>query len=167
MSMGTGLYMPPMMLPTGMQHIPGQHFPHFPPMGVGMGMGMGFGMGMLEMGNGSSMMQVPPMHNMQFPCPPLSRPNSFPPMPGSNIQMFGHLSQGMPMSMPPAPFVPPAEGPFTKSVLVPDVSVTATAAEVPGSASSSGSKDPIKKVNSQITQNASAECPQIQTSQVC
>ncbi|OVA13505.1 Myc-type [Macleaya cordata] len=167
MSMGTGLYMPPMMLPTGMQRMPGQHLPHFPPMGVGMGMGMGigmgFGMGMLDMSSGSSMMQVPPMHSVQFPCPPLSGPNSFPPMPGSSLQMFGLPGQGHPMPMPRAPYIPPSEGTFTKSVPLPDVSGTATP-EIPGSASSSSSKDPIQNVNSQMMHNTNAECSQNQTS---
>ncbi|KAI3968646.1 hypothetical protein MKX01_028796 [Papaver californicum] len=163
MSMGTGMYMPPMMLPTGMQRMPGQHMPHFPHMGVGMGMGMGmgFGMGMLDMGSASSMMQVPPMHNMQFPCPPLSGHNNFPTMPGSNLQMFGHPGRGIPMPMPHPPYAPPSEGPFTKSVPVPDVSRTATPAEIPGPASTSSSKD----INLQVIQNANIESQQNPKSQ--
>ncbi|RZC89133.1 hypothetical protein C5167_030826 [Papaver somniferum] len=161
MSMGTGMYMPPMMLPTGMQRMPGQHMPHFPHMGVGMGMGMGFGMGMLDMGSGSSMMQVPPMHNMQFPCPPLLGHNNFPTMPGSNLQMFGHPGRGMPMPMPHLPYAPPSEGPYTKSVPVPDVPRTATPAEIPGPASKSSSKD----TNLQVIQNANIESQQNPKSQ--
>ncbi|KAF9611180.1 hypothetical protein IFM89_027478, partial [Coptis chinensis] len=45
MSMGTGPFMPPMMLPNGIPHINAQHLPPFAPMNAGMGMGMGMGMG--------------------------------------------------------------------------------------------------------------------------
>ncbi|XP_026457322.1 transcription factor PHYTOCHROME INTERACTING FACTOR-LIKE 15-like isoform X1 [Papaver somniferum] len=163
MSMGTGMYMPPMMLPTGMQRMPGQHMPHFPHMGVGMGMGMGmgFGMGILDMGSASSMMQVPPMHNMQFPCPPLPGHNNFPTMPGSNLQMFGHPGRGIPMPMPHPSYAPPSEGPYAKSVPVPDVPRTATPAEIPGPASTSSSKD----INLQVIQNANVESQQNPKSQ--
>ncbi|XWS42273.1 hypothetical protein CRYUN_Cryun16bG0000800 [Craigia yunnanensis] len=52
MSMAAGLYMPPMMLPTGMQHIHAAHMAYFSPMGVGMG--MGFEMPLPDMNAGSS-----------------------------------------------------------------------------------------------------------------
>ncbi|GAB4835588.1 ATP-dependent DNA helicase pif3 [Ancistrocladus abbreviatus] len=63
LSMGAGLYMLPMMLPTGMQHMPRPHMSHFSPIGVGMG----FGMNMLDMNGG--MMQVHPIQGPHYPVP--------------------------------------------------------------------------------------------------
>lgn len=103
MSMGAGLCMPPMMFPTGMQHI---HPAHFPPMGVGMG----FGMGMMDMNGVSSgypMFPVPPMHVPHF-SPPVSGVPNFPRVPG--LPVFGHPGQGLQNSVPRPPFVPPAMG---------------------------------------------------------
>ncbi|KAM7470139.1 hypothetical protein LguiA_008322 [Lonicera macranthoides] len=75
MSMGAGLYMPPMMLPTRMQQINGAHLPHF-----SMGMRMGYGIGM----QGAHVQH--PQH--------ISRPTSFQGLAGSNLQVFSHPTQG-------------------------------------------------------------------------
>lgn len=90
MSMGTGLCMPPMMFPTGMQHM----HPHFSPMGIGMGMGYGMGMDM----NGG-----PQRHPHMFPFPPSATQGSRHPPP-----VYGHPSQGMQMLFPqqPMPGIP-------------------------------------------------------------
>ncbi|PSS18982.1 Transcription factor like [Actinidia chinensis var. chinensis] len=53
MSMGAGLYIPPMMLPLGMQHVHAAHMAHFSPMAVDMGIGVGLGMDMMDLNGGS------------------------------------------------------------------------------------------------------------------
>ena len=53
MSMGAGLYIPPNMLPLGMQHVHAAYMTHFSPMAVYMGMGMGLGMWLMDMNGGS------------------------------------------------------------------------------------------------------------------
>ncbi|KAF5946778.1 hypothetical protein HYC85_017006 [Camellia sinensis] len=117
MSMGTGLYMPPMMLPTGMQHVHAAQMACFSPMAVGMGMRMGFGMGMLDMNGGSpacSMIQVPPTQGTLFstPRPPsYSGPTNSQGMAGSNLHIFGHPSQGFSMSAPRGQLAPLSGGP--------------------------------------------------------
>ncbi|KAI3445491.1 hypothetical protein Pfo_002156 [Paulownia fortunei] len=112
MSMGAGLCMPPMMFPTGMQHMHPAQVPHFSPMGVGigmgMGMGMGFGMGMLDMNGGSlgcPIFPVPPLQVAHFPSP-MSGPTNFQRIPGPNLPVYGHPGQGLPNSVPRAPLVP-------------------------------------------------------------
>ncbi|XP_057502096.1 transcription factor PIF3-like isoform X2 [Actinidia eriantha] len=49
MSMGAGLYIPPMMLPLGMQHVQAAHMAHFSPIAVDVGLGMG----MMDVNGGS------------------------------------------------------------------------------------------------------------------
>ncbi|XP_010240811.1 PREDICTED: transcription factor PIF3 isoform X2 [Nelumbo nucifera] len=165
MSMGSGLCMPPMMLPPGMQHLHMPHLAHFSPMGVGMGMGMGmglgFGMGMVDMSSGSSgrpLIQVPSMHGRQFPCPPISGPASLPGMAGANLQMFGLPSQGLPMSIPRAPIIPLSGGSSTKSISLPDTSGTVTPVKVPDSAPPSSSKEPEPNINPQMMHKTTADC---------
>ncbi|XP_022015978.1 transcription factor PIF3 isoform X3 [Helianthus annuus] len=133
MSMGTGLCMPPMMFPNGMQHM----HPHFSPMGIGMGMGYGMGMGMgmgMEMNGGQHMFPFSPtIHGSRhpFPSPP----------------MYGHLSQGMPMLLPQ----PPMPG-------VPAVRQMLTQTEVPDAGPSS--KDPIPNKNPHVMTQISSQ-PQV------
>lgn len=161
MSMGTGLCMPPMMLPTGMQHIHAAHMGHFPPMGVGMGMGMGmgYGMGMLDMNGGSPscpFIQAPPMQGTHFPGRPISVPPNLHGMVGSNLQVFGLPGQGIPLSMPHAPLIPMSGSPLMKSSMALNDSGAAGSMEVPDSAPASSSKDLIQNVNSQVMQNNDA-----------
>ncbi|KAM0025676.1 putative transcription factor bHLH family [Helianthus debilis subsp. tardiflorus] len=124
MSMGAGLCMPPMMFPTGMQHM---HPPHFSPMGMGMSYGMGMGMGMgMEMNGGPHM----------FPFTPTTTTTtqgSRHPVPSPS--MYGHPSQGMPMLLqqPPMPGIPMYPG--SRPVDVPDVGP--------------GSKDQMTHISSQ------------------
>ncbi|XP_017226281.1 transcription factor PIF3 isoform X2 [Daucus carota subsp. sativus] len=111
MSMGAGMYMPPMMLPTGMQQFHAAHLPHFSPMGVGMGMGMGmgFGMNMLDMNGGPRGCSMIPMSTMQgahFPSPHMSAAASFQGVAGGNLPVFGQPSQGFPMSAAGAQLAP-------------------------------------------------------------
>ncbi|PIN10019.1 Transcriptional repressors of the hairy/E(spl) family (contains HLH) [Handroanthus impetiginosus] len=103
MSMGAGLCMPPMMFPTGMQHMHPAHVPHFPPMGVGMGMGMGYGMGMVDMNGGSPGCPMFPVPH--FPSP-MSGPANFQRLQGPNLPVYGHPSHGLPTSVPRPPLVP-------------------------------------------------------------
>ena len=171
MSMGTGLCMPPMMLPTGMQHIHAAHMGHFPPMGVGMGMGMGmgYGMGMLDMNGGSPscpFIQAPPMQGTHFPGRPISVPPNLHGMVGSNLQVFGLPGQGIPLSMPHAPLIPMSGSPLMKSSMALNDSGAAGSMEVPDSAPASSSKDLIQNVNSQVMRNNDANSS-MASSQVC
>lgn len=101
MSMGTGLCIPPMLLPTAMQHLqipPMAHFPH-------LGMGLGYGMGVFDMSN-TGALQMPPMAGAHFPCPmiPGASPQGLG-IPGtSTMPMFGVPGQTIPSS---ASSVPP------------------------------------------------------------
>ncbi|WOK95209.1 transcription factor PIF3-like isoform X1 [Canna indica] len=91
MSMGSGLYMPPMMLPPAMQHICAPNMAHFSPIGVGLGTGIG-------LAPGCPMIPIPPMHAPQFPYIPTSGLNG---VPGPvNPTMFGVQGQGIPVLMP-------------------------------------------------------------------
>ncbi|KAG8045269.1 hypothetical protein GUJ93_ZPchr0008g12514 [Zizania palustris] len=101
MSMGTGLCIPPMLLPAAMQHMqipPMVHFPH-------LGMGLGYGMGVFDM-NRSTTIPIPPMAGARFPCPmiPGASPQGLG-IPATNtMPMFGVPGQAIPSS---ATSVPP------------------------------------------------------------
>nr|XP_010941466.1 transcription factor PHYTOCHROME INTERACTING FACTOR-LIKE 15 isoform X2 [Elaeis guineensis] len=129
MSMNSGLCMPPMLLPPGMQHMHVPAMARFLPTGVGMGMGMGlgYGMGMYDM-NGSpscSMIHVPAFHGPQFPCPSIPGPLGLHGMPGSvNHQMFGVPAHGFPLSMPR----PSSSGISVKANSVPEITAPMTCA---------------------------------------
>ncbi|XP_077219164.1 transcription factor PHYTOCHROME INTERACTING FACTOR-LIKE 15-like isoform X2 [Tasmannia lanceolata] len=170
MSMGTGLCMPPMILPAGMQPMHPSHMTHFSPMGVGLGMGMGvglgmgMGMGMLDMrgSSGCPLIPVPPMHGAQFPCSAIPTSTSLHSMPGSSFPMFGMPGQGHHISMPRAPFIP-LSGFTARTVSVPDVSGVATPA-IADLASPPSSKDPTENMGLQTMHKTSTDCPQIYTS---
>ncbi|KAF0920539.1 hypothetical protein E2562_035644 [Oryza meyeriana var. granulata] len=101
MSMGTGLCIPPMLLPTAMQHLqipPMAHFPH-------LGMGLGYGMGVFDMNN-TGTLPMPPMPGAHFPFPmiPGASPQGLG-IPGTNtMPMFGVPGQAIPSS---ASSIPP------------------------------------------------------------
>ncbi|CAK9154986.1 unnamed protein product [Ilex paraguariensis] len=148
MSMGTGLYMPPMMLPTGMQHIHAAYMPHFSPMG--MGMGMGFGLGMVDINGGPPgcpMIPMPHMQGAHFPSRPISGPSTFQGITGSNLQVFGHPGQGLPMSVHRAPLVPLPGRP-------PEYTRMETNVGVPNAASCLNSKDMMQNDKTQGMHNA-------------
>ena len=92
MSMGSGLCIPPMLLPPTMQHMqipPIAHFPH-------LGMGLGYGMGVLDM-NSTAAVPFPPMPGAHFPCSmiPGTPPQGLG-MPGRNtMPMFGVPGQAI------------------------------------------------------------------------
>lgn len=176
MSMGAGLYMPPMMFPAGMQHMHAPRMAHFSPMGLGMGMGMGmglgmgFGMGMPDMNGGSSsypMLQVPPMQGAHFPNSPMAGHPAFNGMVGSNLQMFGLPGQGVPMPMQRPPLVPSSGGPFMKSSVGLNACGAGGPMENAESAPVSGSKDSVQNMNSQVVQNTNANSSMNQTSSQC
>ncbi|MED6168545.1 ATP-dependent DNA helicase pif3 [Stylosanthes scabra] len=172
MSMGAGLYMSPMMLPAGMQHMHPQ-MASFSPIGVGMqmGLGMGYGMGMPDMNSGSSrfpMVQVPQMQGTHVPGP-----SALQGMARSNPQVFGVPGQGLPIpSMPRAPpmYSYPLEPLANSSTLQPSPNANGTAGlmETVNPASASNQKDPIMpNVNSQIVHNTNGCNSTSQTAKQC
>ncbi|CAK9137696.1 unnamed protein product [Ilex paraguariensis] len=169
MSMGAGLYMPPMMLPVGMQHIPTAHIPHYAPMGIGMGMGIGFGMGMVDIHGGSPgcpMIPVPHMQGAPVLSPPVSGPTSFQGIARSNFQVFGHPGQGLPMSVHPASLVPLPERPPINAAM--GLNAVRMAVKVPNVASTMNAKDLMQNANPQAVHNVDASSSMHQlSSQKC
>lgn len=171
MSMGAGLCMPPMMFPTGLQHMHAAHVPHFPPMAGGMGMGMGFGMGMLDLNSGSPrfpIFPVSPMQGPHFPPPPISGSSSFQGLAGSNLQVFGRPGQGVPMSVARAPLVPLAgQAPISPAVGV-DASGMGIHVEASNTSPTFNSVVEAQNKNSQLNHNTDTGSSINQTSsQVC
>ncbi|PHT41448.1 hypothetical protein CQW23_20302, partial [Capsicum baccatum] len=169
MSMGAGFCVPPMMFPTGVQHMHAAQMPHFSPMGLGMGMGMGmgmgFGMGMLEMNGRSSGCPIFPMPSVQgghLPSPPIPASTAYPGMAVSNRHAFAHPAQGLPMSIPRAS-VGPLAGQSSTGAAVP---LNVVRPGIPGEIQSAppilDSKNPVHK-NSQIVHNAEPSRPIHQT----
>lgn len=161
MSMGAGLYMPSVMLPTGMQQMHPAQMAHFASIGVGMGMGMGYRSGMLDMNGGSSgypMIPVPSVQGAHYAGSAMPGPTSFHGMAGYNLKMLGHHGPGVPMSMPCASFIPVSGGYYPKS--------NAGAGHIGnlGSTSASSVKNPMLDINSQAMQNAGANSSVNQTS---
>ncbi|XP_020226875.1 transcription factor PIF3 [Cajanus cajan] len=158
MSMGAGLYMPPMMLPAGMQHMHAPHMAPFSPMGVGMhmGFGMGYGMGMPDMNGGSSrfpMIQVPQMQGTHIPVAHMSGPTSLQGMARSNPPGFGLPGQGHPMPMLRAPVFPFSGGPHVnKSALGLHACGSSGVVETVDSASASCLKDQMPNVDPHVKQ---------------
>ncbi|TKY52362.1 Transcription factor PIF3 [Spatholobus suberectus] len=159
MSMGAGLYMPPMMLPAGMQHMHAPHMAPFSPMGVGMhmGFGMGYGMGMPDMNGGSSrfpMIQVPQMQGPHIPVAHMSGPTALHGMARSNPPGFGLPGQGHPMPMPRVPVFPFSGGLLMNS---PGLGLHACGSsglvETVDSASASGLKDQMPTADPQVKQS--------------
>ncbi|KAK4273358.1 hypothetical protein QN277_021777 [Acacia crassicarpa] len=139
MSMGTGLYVPPMMLPHGMQHMH-SHMSPFPPMGgcMPLGLGMGYAMRMANMSSGCSrfpMIQVPQMQGTHISVPSMFGATALHGMERSNPQMFGLCGQGFHLSG--APLMNP-------STLGLNGSRTAGITNDMDSASASGLKGPIQ-----------------------
>ncbi|QCD98381.1 phytochrome-interacting factor 3 [Vigna unguiculata] len=154
MSMGSGFYMPGMMLPPGIQQMHAPHMGPFSPVGVGMQMrlGVGCGMGMVN-GNdecsGFPMLHVPQMQGTKLPTAHAPASTALHGMP--NAQVFG---MPMPMQMPHAPiFSFPGESFMKASTLGPNASGTSALTENVGSVSACNLKDPMPHVNSQDAQN--------------
>ncbi|RDX86906.1 Transcription factor PIF3, partial [Mucuna pruriens] len=133
MSMGSGLYMPAMMLPPHM-HAP--HVGSFSPIGVGMQMRLG--MGMPDANDESC--RFPMMQGTQ--------------MPRSNAQVFGLPSQGHPMPMPHAPIFSFSGEPFINPSTL-GINACGTPLVDRASASSLKDPNPMPHVKSQVVQNTS------------
>lgn len=168
MSMGAGLYMPPMMLPTGMQHMHAAHMARYSPIGVGMGMAMGYGLGLPDMNGGSSacpMVHLPPIHGAPFPGQQISGLSALQGMAGSNLQSLALLGQGLPMSIPcaPTPLIPMPGGPLLRSTM----GLSSSGIEGPldnmDSSITSTSKDPMQNINPQAIQITGAGSSMNQT----
>ncbi|XP_062196962.1 transcription factor PHYTOCHROME INTERACTING FACTOR-LIKE 15-like isoform X2 [Phragmites australis] len=92
MYMGSGLCIPPMLLPPTMQHLqmpPMAHFPH-------LGMGLGYGVGVFDM-NSTAGVPLQPMPGAHFPCSmiPGAAQQGFG-IPGRNtLPMFGVSRQAI------------------------------------------------------------------------
>ncbi|XP_042007305.1 transcription factor PIF3-like [Salvia splendens] len=156
MSMGSGLCMPPMMFPTGMQPMHPAHVPHFQPMGIGVGMGMAYGMGMpLDMNVGSSSCPIYPVPPLQVPHFSSTVPGlaNFQRMPGQNHPVYGHPAQAYPSSVPRPPFVPLAPCP---PVTCATGSSTLINCETPSTSQNIKSEDPAKTMTLQPICNAEA-----------
>ncbi|KAJ8529674.1 hypothetical protein K7X08_036509 [Anisodus acutangulus] len=160
MSMGAGFCVPPMMFPTGVQHMHAAQMPHFSPMGLGMGMGMGmgFGMSMLEMNGRSSRCPIFPMPSVQgghFPSPPIPASTAYPGIAVSNRHAFAHPGQGLPISVPRASMGPLAGQSSTGAR-------AGVAVEIQSAPPILDSKNPVHK-NSLIVHNAEPSRPLNQT----
>ncbi|PPD70959.1 hypothetical protein GOBAR_DD32155 [Gossypium barbadense] len=169
MSMRAGLSVPPMMLPTGMQHMHATQMAYFSSMGFGMGLGMGFGMPFPETNTIASafpMVQVPPVCGAPFSGsgPHLSGSTAFHEMPGANLPLYGLHGQGLPMSMPGAPLFPIPGGHLMKSAIRLSACGLGGPMDNMDSATASSSKDPIQNINSQVAQNTNINSSMNQTS---
>ncbi|KAG9459997.1 hypothetical protein H6P81_004505 [Aristolochia fimbriata] len=150
MSMGPGLCMPPVILPTGIQPMHMPHIPHFSPIGVGIGMGMGvsLGMGMLDMcgTSGRPLIPVPPMPGAQFPYSSIPGPPNLQRMAGAGLQMFGIPGQAFSTSVPGGPYIP-LSGFSGKVASTPDMLAASGAPLTESSGPPSGSKDLTSRLN--------------------
>ena len=110
MSMGTGVYIPPMMLPSAMQHMNAQHLAGYSPMAVGMGMRMQMGLG---------------CGPAQFPTSLMSGTAAPPGIAEARLNMLGFPGQALLMSMSGSSFVSLAGKFYSQSVQAPAVSQAA------------------------------------------
>ncbi|XP_044500620.1 transcription factor PIF3-like isoform X2 [Mangifera indica] len=167
MSVGAGLYMPPMAFPSAAQQMHAAHMAHYLQMGIAMGMSAGYGIGMPNMNGGSSgypMVQVPPLHGAHFPGLPVPGPTALHGMAGSNFQLFGLHGQGHPVSMSHAPF-PLSGGPIMKSAMGLNACGTVGPLDNLDSARGSTSKDLIENNSSQVMQYVITDSSMNQTLQ--
>lgn len=150
MSMGSGLYVPAMMLPPGMQHMHAPHMGPFSPIGVGMQMRLGMGMLDANVIESSRFIQVPQKQGTQLPITHTPGSSVLHGMARPNAQVFGHHpSQVHPMPMPHAPIFSFPGEPFINS------SSTLGLMETVDKASSAfGLKDQIP----QLVQNTNNGC---------
>uniref|UniRef100_A0A7N0U7H2 BHLH domain-containing protein n=1 Tax=Kalanchoe fedtschenkoi TaxID=63787 RepID=A0A7N0U7H2_KALFE len=140
MSMGSGLCMPPMMLPHA------AHLPRFSPMGVGMGMGMGmgYGLGMLDNTPSSPLIQMPSVPGPRFPMAPVPGLGSLNVAPMTNLPMYGFHGQGVPMPMSHAPVTSyPAGSPVRPLMDLNALSAVLPVGNLASSAQASQPKTPL------------------------
>nr|AWK91182.1 phytochrome-interacting factor-3 [Saccharum hybrid cultivar SP80-3280] len=158
MSMGSGLCIPPMLLPPTMQHLqipPIAHFPH-------LGMGLGYGMGVLDM-NSTAAVPFPPMPGAHFPCSmiPGTPPQGLG-MPGRNMMpMFGVPGQAIhPSASSIQPF-PSLAGLPVRQNLAPQVS--AVMANMAQEQQQGVATQQQQSLNNEAQQGANTGDPQLQT----
>ncbi|KAG8488832.1 hypothetical protein CXB51_016887 [Gossypium anomalum] len=118
MSIGNGVYMPPMMfpLPSAMQHINAQHLGGYSPMALGMGMRMQMGLGC----------GAPP----QFPTSIMTGAPAVPGNPEARLNMLGIPDQMLLRSMSHSPFLSSAAS-FTPQSVQPPAAVVSQSAAPP------------------------------------
>uniref|UniRef100_A0A0A9DEX0 BHLH domain-containing protein n=1 Tax=Arundo donax TaxID=35708 RepID=A0A0A9DEX0_ARUDO len=158
MSMGSGLCIPPMLLPPTMQHLqipPMAHFPH-------LGMGLGYGMGIFDM-NSTTAVPLPPMPGVHFPCSmiPGAAPQGLG-IPGRNtVPMFGVPGQAIhsPVSSV-QPFPSLAGLPVRPNVAA---QVSATMANMVQEQQQGIATQQQKNLNNEARQAANTRDPQLQT----
>lgn len=152
MSMGTGMWMQPMMFPAGMRHMHATHMPNFSPMGIGVG----YGMNMLDMNGGFPMFPVPQMQmqHPHFPSPTLSGPAKFSELVGPNILVPGHPGQGHPMSIPQAPMIPFSSHTSTNSSAGVGVTAVGFQTELPSASQTPNIENHAEDNNGQLIHDA-------------
>ncbi|KAG6704331.1 hypothetical protein I3842_07G129800 [Carya illinoinensis] len=148
MSMGNGVCMHPMMLPTAMQHINAAHLTHFSAMGAGMGMRMGMGMGCSP---------------VQFSTSQVGA-NALPGITGTSFQMLGFPGQAFPMPVSHPSFIPSLGSQPIQSVLAHGISGASPLVEHLGSVSLTGSEDFSQNIYSEKINHGNTESSKIQTS---
>ncbi|KAE9593734.1 putative transcription factor bHLH family [Lupinus albus] len=155
MSMGSGLYMPAMMIPLGMQHMQASHVAPFSP----MAMQMGYGMRMHENNGGSSrfpMAHVPQIQGTNLVSAHMSGATDLHGMAARSYpQVFGISNPGLSVPMPCSPLLPfQGESLMNQSSLGLNTSATAGLIETVNSVSTSSSlKNPMPNLSSQVMQN--------------
>lgn len=148
MSMRNGVCMPPMMLPTVMQHINAPHLTHFSPMGAGMGMRMGTAMGC-----------SPP----QFPTSQVGA-TALPGITGTGFHMLGFPGQTFPLSISHSNFIPSLGRPSAQSFVAPGISGPSPMGEHLGVDPRTGSMDYTQNISSEIMKHTTTESSKVQTS---
>ncbi|XP_062208807.1 transcription factor PHYTOCHROME INTERACTING FACTOR-LIKE 15-like [Phragmites australis] len=161
MSMGSGLCIPPMLLPSTMQHLqipPMAHFPH-------LGMGLGYGMGLFDMNNPGCSAAVPlaPMPGAHFPYSMI--PGAVPQglgMPGRDtVPMFGVPGQAIHSSASSVQPFPSLAGLPVRPNLAPQVS--ATMANMVQEQQKGVANQQQQNLNNEARQEANTGGPQLQT----
>ncbi|KAL6626343.1 hypothetical protein ACP70R_030069 [Stipagrostis hirtigluma subsp. patula] len=159
MSMGSGLCIPPMLLPPSMQHLqipPMAHFPH-------LSMGLGYGMGVFDM-NSTAAVPLQPMHGAHFPCSmiPGMAPQGLG-IPGTNtVPMFGVPGQAIHPSGPSAQPLSSLAGLSVRPNLAPQVS-SATMANMVQEQQQGVVNQQQLSLNGEASQGANRGGPQLQT----
>ncbi|TVU21355.1 hypothetical protein EJB05_30985 [Eragrostis curvula] len=157
MSMGSGLCVPPMLLPPTMQHLQIPQMAHFPH----LGMGLGYGMGVFDM-NSTATVPLQPMPGAHFPCSmiPGAALQGFG-IPGRNtLPMFGVHGQAIHPSVPGVqPFPSLASLPVRPNL---NPQVSATMANMVQEQQQVANQQQ-QSLNNEGTQGANTGDPQLQT----
>ncbi|CAO2192694.1 unnamed protein product [Urochloa humidicola] len=158
MSMGTGLCIPPMLLPPTMQHLqipPIAHFPH-------LGMGLGYGMGVFNMNN-TPAVPFPGMPGAHFPCSmiPGTPPQGLGMPSGNTVPMFGLPGQAIhPSASSVQPF-PSFAGLPVRPNLAPQVS--AAMANMVQEQQQDVATQQQQSMNNEVRQGTNTGDPELQT----